>query len=270
MQNFDSNEACPDCKAYVSQTPSPQGLYRFSIDMLGHYTGGSCTEGPADQAAKADDSKDPPCPGFVGEVNGVKGCYGTADKPVRTEPPDPAVDRMSRDYGNPSAGTKPETGPGSGDGGEGRTPTTGAGGSQGGPAGAAAGTKPSGTTNKPGEGKEQQNCGAPGQPKCGIDEAGTPKNWGDDKHYSKLGDYKEKAGAALGQIKDSGGDTFNPFKEFFFAPPIAACEPFVLPNDQGEITRHCEVVEGVRFVMAWVWALAALWVCLGWIKKATA
>ena len=269
-QNFDAKEACPECGAYVSQVPNAQGLYRVSTDFKGHYSGTACTESADDQAIKPDDTKDPPCPGFVGEVNGVKGCYGTAEKPIRPVQTDPNLDTGDKGKGNPSAGTKPSSGEGSGDGGEGRTPTTGAGGSQGGPAGATGGTKPNGTTTKPGEGKAQQNCGAPGQPKCSIDETGTPKNWGDDKHDSKLGDYKEKAGAALGQIKESGGDTFNPFKEFFFAPPLAACESFVLPNDQGEITRHCEVVEGVRSIMAWVWALAALWVCLGWIKKATA
>ena len=264
MQNFDSNEACSECKAYVSQTPSPQGLYRFSIDMLGHYTGGSCTDGPADQAAKADDSKDPPCPGFVGEVNGVKGCYGTADKPVRTEPPDPNADRKQRDSGNPSAGTKPESGPGSGSGGPGRTPSTGSGGSQGGPASAAGTGSGDGTTDKPGDGKEQQSCGAPGQPPCKLDESGTPGTFSPN---SGVKDYKDKMDQQREQIKGAGDGVFGGLNVFFSAPPVVGCSPFALPNEMGAIDP-CGVVDGVRAVMAYLWAIAALWLCLGWIREA--
>lgn len=264
MQNFDSNEACSECKAYVSQTPSPQGLYRFSIDMLGHYTGGSCTDGPTDQAAKADDSKDPPCPGFVGEVNGVKGCYGTADKPVRTEPPDPTVDRKSRDSGNPSAGTKPETGPGSGSGGAGRTPSAGSGGSQGGPASAAGKGSGDGTTDKPDDGKEQQNCGAPGQPPCKLDESGTPGTFAPN---TGVKDYKDKMDQQREQIKGAGDGVFGGLNVFFSAPPVVGCSPFSLPNEMGAIDP-CGVVDGVRAVMAYLWAIAALWLCLGWIREA--
>lgn len=264
MQNFDSNEACPDCKAYVSQTASPQGLYRFSIDMLGHYTGGSCTEGPTDQAAKADDSKDPSCPGFVGEVNGVKGCYGTADKPVRTEPPDPNADRKPRESGNPSAGTKPESGPGSGSGGAGRTPSTGSGGSQGGPASAAGSGSGDGTTDKPEDGKEQQNCGAPGQPPCKLDESGTPGTFSPN---SGVKDYKDKMDQQREQIKGAGDGVFGGLNVFFSAPPVVGCSPFDLPNEMGSIDP-CAVVDGVRAVMAYLWAIAALWLCLGWIREA--
>lgn len=255
--------------AYQSVSPTSTGLYRISMDLTATYGGSSCGSGASDGPLNPQQPI-PPCPGFVGEVNGKLGCYGTAEKPVRDDkpaekPPAPL------DKGNPSAGKKPESGEGAGNGGAGRTPSNGNGGPAGGPAGAAGGTKPDGLTDKPTDDKkEQQNCGAPGQPKCGIDETGTPGNWGEGKWDSKIADYKAKAEQSLNQIKQSGGETFNPFRDFFFAPPLAACEPFVLPNDQGEITRHCEVVEGVRSIMAYVWALAALWICLGWIKKATA
>lgn len=255
--------------AYQSASPTPSGLYRLSMDMIATHGGSSCTAGDGDGPLNPNQPI-PPCPGFVGEVNGKLGCYGTAEKPVRDDKPAPKPP-APLDKGNPSAGEKPVAGEGSGNGGAGRTPTNGNGGPAGGPAGAAGGTKPDGTTDKPTDDKkEQQNCGAPGQPKCGIDESGTPGNWSEGKWDSKIADYKAKAEQSLNQIKQSGGDTFNPFSTFFFAPPLAACEAFVLPNDQGEITRHCEVVEGVRSIMAYVWALAALWICLGWIKKATA
>lgn len=264
-QNFDLHEPCPDCGAYVSQVPSSQGLYRVSTDFMGHYSGASCTAGALDARITADDSKDPPCPGYVGEVNGVKGCYGTAEKPIRPETPDPAVDKNPKDKGNPEAGTKPTSGEGSGNGGAGRTPSNGTGGSRGGPAGAAgSGNKPDGKTDKPEDGKEQANCGAPGQPKCGIEEAGTP---GTFTPNDGLDAYKEKMDTQRGQIAESGSSTFGGFNVFFSAPPFAGCTPFELPSDQGVIDP-CEVVDGVRAVMAYIWALAALWLCLGWIREA--
>lgn len=265
MQNFDANEPCADCGSYVSQVPNSQGLYRVSVDFMGHYSGSECSDSPSDQVIKPDDSKDPPCPGFVGEVNGVKGCYGTADKPVRPESPDRNLDKNGKDKGNPAAGSKPSSGAGSGSGGAGRTPGSGSGGSAGGPAGAAngSGTKPDGT--KPtDEGKEQQNCGAPGQPKCGIDESGTPKTYtGSDG----LADWKAAVDSNRAQIKDSGGGVFDGFAIFFSAPPVASCSPFDLPNDYGSLDP-CPVVDGVRGVMGYIWALGALFLCIGWIREA--
>ena len=265
MQNFDANEPCADCGSYVSQVPNSQGLYRVSVDFMGHFSGSACTDSPSDQVIKPDDSKDPPCPGFVGEVNGVKGCYGTADKPVRPESPDPNIDKNGKDKGNPAAGNKPSSGAGSGSGGAGRTPGSGSGGSAGGPAGAAngSGTKPDGT--KPTEeGKEQQNCGAPGQPKCSIEEGGTPKAYtGKDG----LTEWKAAVDSNRAQIKDSGGGVFDGFAVFFSAPPVAACSPFSLPNDYGSLDP-CPVVDGVRGVMGYIWALGALFLCIGWIREA--
>ena len=213
-QNYDANEPCSDCKSYVSQVPNAQGLYRVSVDFMGHYSGSACSDSPSDQVIKPDDTKDPQCPGYVGEVNGVKGCYGTAEKPVRPEAPDPNIDRKPKEPGNPSAGTKPTSGEGSGSGGTGRTPSTGAGGSQGGPAAAASsGSKPDGTTNKPTDPtKEQQACGAPGQPKCAIDESGTPNSFSPD---DGLASWKQKADANREQMAGAGGNTFSGFNAFF-------------------------------------------------------
>ena len=54
---------------------------------------------------------------------------------------------------------------------------------------------------------------------------------------------------------------------FFAVPPIVPCEPIELPNEQ-VLTRQCDVVEGTRSVMSYIWALAAIWICLGWIREA--
>lgn len=283
LQSIDVNEPCADCQAYTSQVPGANGLYRKSVDFRAHYSGTSCAAGSGDvppNLISASDTSDPPCPGYVGEVNGVRGCYGTADKPVR--PTDPQMPNKPQDNGNPAAGPKPSSGEGSGTGGTGRTPSTGAGGSAGGPAGAAAGgtgsggsgsgsgTRPDGTTNKPSDGKEQQACGAPGQPKCQIDETGTPKI--EDGKYDKAADQYKTDRDALRDKASGTSDKgfFDGWRSFWFAPPIAACVPFALPallNVSLGNVDPCAVVEGVRSIMAYIWALAGLLLCVGMVTR---
>lgn len=252
-------------KAWQSASPTSSGLYRVSLDVSATITGDTCTPSDADTAGLSKSASIPPCPGFTGEVNGVPGCYGTASSPTSNDLPEPKPTKP--EAGNPAAGEKPSTGEGSGTGGAGRTPSTGNGGPAGGPAGAAGGTgtKPDGTTPKPGEGKEQANCGAPGQPKCGIDEGGTPSKFDGDK--AALDKWKSDVEANRNTIKDADGSFFGSYSMFFAVPPIVPCEPIELPNDQ-VLTRQCDVVEGTRSVMSYIWALAAIWICLGWIREA--
>lgn len=251
-------------KAWQSASPTANGLYRVSLDVSATVTGNSCTPSNVDTSGLSTSAPIPPCPGFTGEVNGVPGCYGTASNPTSNDKPEPKP--TTPEAGNPAAGEKPSTGEGSGTGGAGRTPSTGNGGPAGGPAAAAgSGTKPDGTTPKPEEGKEQANCGAPGQPKCGIDESGTPTKF--DGKGDLLGGWEEGVKANRATIEKSGTGIFDSFSVFFSAPPLAGCEPIELPNDQ-VITRHCDVVDGTRSVMAYIWALTALWLCVGWIREA--
>lgn len=250
--------------AWQSAAPTPNGLYRLSLDISATVTGNTCTPTELDTAALSKTAPIPPCPGFTGEVNGVPGCYGTASSPTSNDVSEPKP--KTPQSGNPTAGEKPSTGEGSGTGGAGRTPSTGDGGPGGGPAAAAgSGTKPDGTTPKPGEGKEQANCGAPGQPKCGIDEGGTPSKFEGDK--AALDKWKSDVEANRNTIKDADGSFFDSYSMFFAVPPIVPCEPIELPNDQ-VLTRQCDVVEGTRSVMSYIWALAAIWICLGWIREA--
>lgn len=249
---------------WQSVSPTSQGLYRVSVDYDAQYFGESCTPTEVDTAGASPSAAKPTCPGFVGEVNGVPGCYGTASNPTANDVPE--TKPKPPEAGNPPAGKKPDSGEGSGTGGAGRTPSTGDGGPAGGPAAAAgSGTKPDGTTPKPGEGKEQANCGAPGQPKCGIDEGGTPSKFDGDK--AALDKWKSDVEANRNIIKDADGSFFESYSMFFAVPPIVPCEPIELPNDQ-VIIRQCEVVEGTRSVMSYIWALAAIWICLGWIREA--
>ena len=251
-------------KTWQSLSPTSQGLYRLSVDFDAQHMGESCTPTPAENAAAHPAAEKPTCPGFVGEVNGVTGCYGTASNPTANDAPEPKP--RPPEAGNPPSGKKPDSGEGSGTGGASRTPTNGDGGPAGGPAAAAgSGTKPDGTTPKPDDGKEQANCGAPGQPKCGIDESGTPTKF--DGKGDLLGGWEEGVKANRATIEKSGTGIFDSFSVFFSAPPLAGCEPIELPNDQ-VLTRQCDVVDGTRSVMSYIWALAAIWICLGWIREA--
>ncbi len=250
--------------AYRSQVPSSSGLYRLSSDVTVIQTDQSCTESEASLAASPS-APNKPCPGTLGELNGKPYC-AVSDTTSGVQPVGPPGNELD-DKGNPSAGPKPSSGEGSGLGGVGRTPTTGSGGNSGGPAAAATGGAgvPGPTVPKPADGKEQAACGAPGQPKCGIDEGGTPSKFDGDK--AALDGWKSTVEANRNTIKDADGGFFNSFNLFFSAPPVVACEPIELPNEQ-VITRHCDVVEGTRSVMSYLWALAAIWLCLGWIREA--
>lgn len=280
----------PGWAAWRSQTPNAQGLYRGSLDVPAGFTGAECAAGSAD-APLNPAAVEPTCPGAVGEVNGKKGCYGTAQAPVTTtqtdRPPVPPV------AGNPAAGPKPESGEGSGSGSTGRTPGTNNGNANaGGPAGAAvggaggsAGGTPAGSGTGTGTGAntggrvgtqagtEQAACGAPGQPKCDVkvDETGVPNGVGTnfdtangqlDTHKDKYGEIRDKAAGST----DKG--MFEQFRSIFLVPPIATCENVVLPEQaSGKTIDVCAVVDGVRSVMAYIWALAALFLCLGMIKR---
>lgn len=245
-----------------SQEPSAQGLYRISGDYRVRMGNVACTPGEQDRDLDPN-QPDKPCPGYVGVVNGKTVCVGTADKPI----PPPQGDTPSREAGklpdkaNPSAGPKPESGEGSGNTGRGRTPANGNGGNSGGPASAAGSGSGSddGTTDKPEDGKEQQNCGAPGQPPCKLDESGTPGTFSPNNGVK---DYKDKMDQQREQIKGAGDGVFGGLNVFFSAPPVVGCTPFTLPNEMGAIDP-CGVVDGVRAVMAYLWAIAALWLCPG-------
>ncbi len=262
-------------EAYRSQTPSSHGLYRLSSDVAAIQTDQSCT---ADEstAATSPQTPDKPCPGQLGEINGKPYCaVSTSDTGVQPNgPPGKEAD----DKGNPTAGPKPTTGEGSGTGGVGRTPTEGNGGNMGGPAGAAAGgsgnkpgDKPNGTVNKPGDGKEQAACGAPGQPKCAIDETGTPKV--SPNEYDKAVDqYKVDADALRARVSAADDKSyFSGWKSMWFAPAVVACQPFQLPSflgvSMGAVIDPCAVVEGVRYFMAYLWALGGLYLCMRMVTQ---
>lgn len=107
-------------------------------------------------------------------------------------------------------------------------------------------------------------CGVPGYPSCkvSVDEAGTPE-------------WKQPDNSRLDEIKAADAAKMNevartipvPDLGWFGAPPLAACRPYPLPNNMGAIDA-CGVVDSVRSVMAYLWALVAAWMAFGWIRQA--
>lgn len=247
--------------AWRSLTPTAQGLYRASIDFETVPTGGTCTVATGDATNPL--APAPTCPGSVGEINGKTVCVGTAAQPVTTSKG--STGGVTAKPGNPAAGAKPSSGEGSGQTGAGRTPSTGSGGNAGGPASSAQGA--TGNVPSPTEGEEQAECGAPGQPKCRIDESGTPEPLEAMVFKAHADKYKTDQDAARGTIAGtSDKGFFSGWGSVFFLPPIATCAPIDMPFNRGSIDP-CEVVEGTRSVMAWLWALAGLFLCVQMIRK---
>lgn len=248
---------------WQSVSPTSQGLYRVSVDYDAQHMGESCTPSPADTAGASPAADKPTCPGFVGEVNGVPGCYGTASNPTSSDIPEPKP--KPPDAGNPPAGKKPDSGEGSGTGGAGRTPSTGDGGPGGGPAGAAgSGTKPDGTAPKPGEGKEQANCGAPGQAKCSINETGTPDGKSAfDSSNAGLEDGKKGWIAEIEKVKDLTAPGWT----WTFQLP-SGCTAMAVPAFNLTLDV-CQFQPIIHDIMSMLWAIATVMGCALMVFNAT-
>ncbi len=127
-------------------------------------------------------------------------------------------------------------------------------------------SRPDDDITKPQEQPEIETCGLPGKPPCRIDELDTPTD-APTQGQEKLDEWNQKMQEQREQIKESGTGIFDSFKIFFSAPPVASCTPYPLPRDMGVIDP-CPVVDGVRAVMAYIWAIGGLWLCIGWIREA--
>lgn len=250
---------------WQSVSPTSQGLYRISLDFGAQHMGETCTPTPADTAGASPAADKPTCPGFVGEVNGVPGCYGTASNPTANDVPE--TKPKPPEAGNPPAGKKPDSGEGSGTGGAGRTPSTGDGGPAGGPAAAAgSGTKPDGTTPKPVEGKEQANCGAPGQSKCSIDETGTPN--GADVKNKLIDDVNKAADQQKAEIEKAANLKADGWTFSFSLP--SGCTALTLAGyqipGQGPLSIDvCKWQPMIHDVMTMLWLICTVWGCINMV-----
>lgn len=244
--------------AWTSMVPTAQGLYRKSLDLVATYNGTACSSSNTSDPPNNPKTPDPVCPGYVGEVNGKIGCFGTASKPVVTaEGPRPEAFPAP---GNPAAGEKPDTGAGSGIGGAGRTPSTGAGGNAGGPASAAVG--PSGTASAPSAGLEQLNCGAPGQAPCRIDESGT----GDGKTaYDAAKTALDTNSASSKTAIDGAASITAPSWSFTFQFPTG-CTPYNT-GIKGFVMNPCTVQPVIHDLMSMIWAAVTAFAIIGMVGR---
>lgn len=112
-------------------------------------------------------------------------------------------------------------------------------------------------------------CGLPDTPPCAIDETGTPgKPEVDAMQIDKAADEWNQQ---MEELKDTvtGPDDkgfLDGWRDFFVTPPLAECAPFELPGDRGVIDP-CPVVGSVRSIMAYIWALTGLYLCLGMVRQ---
>lgn len=242
--------------AYQSETKTAQGLYRNSVDMESYNTGASCTA--ISDPLSATQTGGPSCPGSLGTVNGQPYCAGTAQQPVSNDKPMPPQAPSPTD-GNPTAGSGPTPGAGPSD----RTPTVGSGGPEGGPRGAGSsgggttGSGTAGTIARPASGTVQAACGAPGQPKCAIDETGTPSKADATSSFTNAGkavdDTEKGIKDAIASIKDQA----KPEWTWSFQLPTV-CNSFVL--DEFNITIDmCQWQPIIHDLMAIVWIGATIW-----------
>lgn len=162
--------------SWSSSEPTATGLYRVSDDWEFKFANTSCQVTASDKALLDQTFTAPPCNGFLGSVNGKPTC-------VAMVPDVSSGSAKVTKVGNPTAGTI------GGGGVAGNIPTGGNGANGGGPATSKDGSVrltdgsivsitptavPTGTTAAPPAGEQQAACGAPGQPKCAMDETGTP------------------------------------------------------------------------------------------------
>lgn len=267
---------------YVSQVPNAQGMYRRSMDFTGTWSGASCTVSEADAPVNPNSSKDPPCPGFVGEVNHTKVCVSTEEKPITEgELPNRDVVKGEAQVGNPPAGEKPAEGEGSGSGGSGRTPSNGDGGSNGGPSsaagtggGAGGGGAGAGTGyGEKKEGKEQLACGAPGQPKCAIDEGNMPKA---SDAFTGSGDIfkqaKDQQDAFFASVTEKG-DKDTSWGVNLSWVEHASCQPWnlgtmvIMGQSFNLEVDICVIEPYVVAVMNFLWAVATFFLTIGMVFR---
>lgn len=217
----------PPVWSWISQEPTATGLYRMSDDWSFTATATQCTASASETAALNPTASVPACAGFLGSINGKSTCVATSSGNKAEQPVfKPAL------MGNPTAGSA---------GGAANIPTAGGTGANGGgPSSSSDGSlknsdgsvvnktsvTPTGSIASPAAGQEQAACGAPGQPKCGIDETGTGTGTR-DYGQTPISDVYRDLDAAMASLQtDSGKDTSWGFVPRWFTS--GGCSPTVL------------------------------------------
>lgn len=118
-----------------------------------------------------------------------------------------------------------------------------------------------------------ETCGLPGKPVCAvkIDETGTKKTVPETQFKDKVEQVKTSQEQGLETLKSPSDKVlFTGWDVFFNAPAPVACSPFQLPEYKGVsmgALDPCPVVNGMRTVMAYIWAVGGLFLCLGMVRQ---
>lgn len=116
-----------------------------------------------------------------------------------------------------------------------------------------------------------ETCGLPGKPACKIDETGTPSPVAGTQYDAAIDSYKQSVDDKRAVIGGTGDKSFfGGWSMFFFAPPVVQCQPLAMPTYLGvqiDSLDPCPVADGMRTVMGYIWALAALYLCLRMIRE---
>lgn len=268
--------ATPPSAVWISAAPNAQGLYRVSVDQRVTYTGTSCTQTPNERVLTESTDSGPACDGAFGVVNGRPVCVPSDLSSRNTVQGSTGTTTAPRQAGNPTAGSNGGLPLGS------RTPSGGSGNNDGGPVSPIDGspaplnqplpsTPVTTVTGSIDVEVDVETCGLPGKPPCKMDETGTPDGVPEGVYGPKVDAVADEIAGNRGTIAgDSDKSFFSSWNLFFSAPPVVACEPVVLPEHRGVSMGElnpCPVVDGVRTVMAYIWALAALYLCLRMVRQ---
>lgn len=127
------------------------------------------------------------------------------------------------------------------------------------------------TTSDPAEAPELAfPCGIAGLPPCAVkvDESQTPSEVSEEEYKPMLDKPKQEQAELLDRAKgDSDKSFFDGFSDLFVTPALAECVPLEIPGDRGSIDP-CGTVGGARAIMAYIWALSGLALCLHMVRKA--
>jgi len=258
--------------SYRSQQPFENGLHRVSQDLVMVQVDTPCTL--ASDALNNPAATPPSCPGIRGEVNGKPACFGTSGSPLPAHPPTDGTPPQTP--GNPAAGSKPATGPGSGSDGTGRTPVTGNGGNAGGGSNASV---PGGGSDGNGQGDGTPNgtgasgdpkpakdpCGIPGSAPCKLDESGTPNGTGAFNGATSALDALGQS-AIDGVNSAAGASGKETSWGFGFALPTA-CTPLEMAGYDLSL-NVCRFQPVIHDLMSLVWIATALWLIIGMVGRA--
>lgn len=115
-----------------------------------------------------------------------------------------------------------------------------------------------------------ETCGLPGKPACKIDETGTPAPVPATRYDAALDPFKQSTDEKRDVIAGTADKSFfSGWTMFFSAPAVVQCQPLAMPTYLGiqiGSLDPCPVADGMREVMAYIWALGAMWLCLGMIR----